>query len=224
LVSDSGANAVLHISDDGIISNYAVFPRREVFTPKGRYNVDVVPTGLAVGPDGALYLASLTGYPYPKGAAGIYRIKDRNHDRDALDQGEVTVFAEGFSAATDLAFEEYGALLVTEFSADMAGLVDEFGIEMAARVPGKLVRWRDHTIEVVTDDLVSPTSVAKVGNRIFVSEEFAGVVTQISPRHAHTRLAWGLPVLAGLVTVFIVLAALWWWHDHWLEGESRGES
>jgi hypothetical protein len=178
LISDSGRNAVLRVAEDGKISEYALFPRREVPESDGRV-MDVVPTGLAYGPDGALYAASLTGYPYPQGAAYVYRMEDHNGDGDALDDGETTVYAEGFSAATDLAFDEDGSLLVTEFSTNMRTLVIELGTSSAAAIPGRLVRWQDGAIEVVAYGLVSPTSVAVAGGRIFVSEEFAGRITEI---------------------------------------------
>lgn len=66
LVSDSGINAILHISEDGEISEYLNFPARENPQPsEGPAEFQVVPTGLARGPDDAVYVASLTGFPYP---------------------------------------------------------------------------------------------------------------------------------------------------------------
>lgn len=201
LVSDSGVNAVLHITEAGDVLDYATFPDREnPLYPESdnRPTMDVVPTGLTFGPDGALYLASFTGIPYPKGAAYVYRLEDINGDGDALDDGETTVFAEGFSVATDLAFEEDGSLLVTEFSIDMATLVSEFSIDKAEEVPGRLVRWRNGTIQVVAERLVSPTSVAVVDSGIFVSEEFAGRVSELGALRGPGVPVWFWPLLAGL--------------------------
>lgn len=181
-VSDSGFNAVLHISRAGDVSEYATFADRpNPLYPEHdiRPTIDVVPTGLTYGPDNALYLTSLTGVPYPAGAAYVYRIEDINGDGEAMDAGETTVFAKGFSAATDLAFDEDGSLLVAEFSTDMAGLFRESDVSMGARAPGRLVRWRNGKIHVVAEGLVSPTAVAVVDGQLFVSEEFAGRVTEI---------------------------------------------
>ncbi|MFQ6027442.1 MAG: ScyD/ScyE family protein [Dehalococcoidia bacterium] len=211
LVSDSGINGVLHISGTGVISEYALFPRRELNTGPEDYTFDVVPTGLTLGPDGALYLASFTGYPYLPGAAYIYRLEDRNRDGDAMDSGEVTVYAEGFSAATDLAFAGDGSLLVTEFSADMLGLITDYDIDQAAEIPGRLVRWREGNIEVVAEGLVSPTSVAVLPGRIFVSEEFAGRVTEIGARPSDENWPKAASVAAGLLAAALLLAALIWW-------------
>ena len=185
LVSDAGRNAVRHVSAEGEVTDYALFPDRPVPGGSAGDTMDVVPTGMTRGPDGALYLASLTGYPYPSGAAYVYRLQDRNGDGDALDEGEVTVYAEGFTAATDLTFDADGTLLITEFSNDMAALVSGLSTERAAALPGRLVRWRPGNgltgrIEAVAVGLVSPTSVAIVDGRTFVSEELAGRVTEIA--------------------------------------------
>ncbi|MFQ6029269.1 MAG: ScyD/ScyE family protein [Dehalococcoidia bacterium] len=206
LVSDSGLNAVLHITEEGDISEYATFPERRL--EDGLQPLDVVPTGLAFGHDGALYLASFTGYPYPQDAAYVYRLEDTNNDGDAIDTGESTVFAGGFSVATDLAFEEDGALLVTEFSTDMGTLVEDFGIPRAGEIPGRLLRLRDGEMEVVAEGLVSPTSVATGGSRIFVSEEFAGVVTEIGPTGGKRNLGRMLGGASGLAAAFAVWTGL----------------
>ncbi len=176
--SDSGLNAVLRIDSDGGIVDYAAFAARETGLAEGPRTMDVVPTGLTLGPDGALYVASLTGFPFPTDAAYVYRLADLDGDGDAQDAGETTVYATGFTAATDLAFEADGSLLVTEFSVDMARLA-EAGFERAAEWPGRLVRWRDGAIEVVAEGLVSPTAVVVSGDRVFVSEEFAGRVSEV---------------------------------------------
>ena len=74
-------------------------------------------------------------------------------------------------------------MLATEFSSDLRRLVDEFGYERSADLPGRLVRWRGgaQPMEVVADGLDSPTAVA-VGadGEIYVSEEFAGRVIRIT--------------------------------------------
>ena len=181
-VSDAGANVVWRLSLAGELTLYAEFPPLDNLTGEGPAQMDAVPTGLAVGPDGVLYAALLTGFPYPIGAAFVYRLEDANGDGDALDDGEATVAARGLTAATDVAFDAHGAMLVTEFSADMRALV-ELGYAEAAQAPGRLVRVRaDGDLEALADDLVSPTAVAVLDGRIFVSEEFAGRVREVGAR------------------------------------------
>ena len=198
LISDAGINAVLHVSEQGEITDYVVFPRQRNPRPlNGFSEIDVVPTGMAYGPDGALYLASLTGFPHPEGEARVYRI-------EVDGQGEASAFAHGFTAATDVAFDQDGSLLVTEFSRDLARLVRNHDVRDARRIPGRLVRWRDGEITVVADGLVSPTAVTVSQGRIFVSEEFAGRVSEVSRDQAGVGgWGWVLAWLAGGVAALL---------------------
>ena len=204
-ISDAGVNAVLYVSEAGEISDYAAFSKRDVQGPAGPIDIEAVPTGLTIGPDKALYVATFTGHPYPRGEARVYRFTDVNDDGDAMDQGEVTVFAQGFSVATDLVFDENGGLLVTEFSADMLRLVQELGHRRAVEIPGRVVRWDNGVISVVAEGLVSPTSVAIVDGRILVSEEFIGSVTEVNPKRFSTRFAAVVSGAAGVGVVLVLL-------------------
>ncbi len=59
--------------------------------------MQAVPTSVATrGWDGAYYVSQLTGFPFPVGAANIYRIDPWT--------GTVTIFASGLTNVTDLAF------------------------------------------------------------------------------------------------------------------------
>ena len=199
LVTDSGRNSVIRITSDGHISDYAFFPDEPV--PDTGETVQAVPTGAVWGPDGALYVATLTGWPHPAGAATVYRVADTNADGDAIDDGEVTSYSTGFSAATDLAFETDGSLLVTEFSTQMKVLVSDLTLENATDLPGRLVRRAvDGTTSVVAENLVGPTAVAVLGERIFVSEEFAGRVVEVggTGQPALSATGWVLSIIVAL--------------------------
>ena len=205
LVSDSGINAVLRVNTDGEVSRYVdIAPLTGVASTA----LDSVPTGLTRGPDGALYVGILSGHPYPQGAARVYRLEDRNRDGDAMDEGETTVYADGFTAVTDVAFDADGSLLVIEMSNDLATL-DDLGYARSAEYPGRLVRWQGEgqALEVVADDLFSPTALAvSVDGETFISEEFAGRVVRIG--QGGPALPAGLyPVLGALAGLFAVVAA-----------------
>lgn len=108
LVADAGANALLHVADDGTISTVAVFPDRMVEFPPGTGDMipmQSVPTSVAVGPDGAYYVGELTGFPFPVGGANVYRVEPG---------GEPEVYASGFTNVTDITFDAYGNLFVVE--------------------------------------------------------------------------------------------------------------
>ncbi|HEY7813741.1 MAG TPA: ScyD/ScyE family protein [Nakamurella sp.] len=73
-------------------------------------SMQAVPISVAtVGYDGSYYISQLTGFPFPKGAANIYRIDPRG--------GDPTVNASGLTNVTDLAFngrELYAVQISTE--------------------------------------------------------------------------------------------------------------
>jgi hypothetical protein len=107
VVADAGANDVLQV-DDGTISTFAVFENRVVPGPGGApIPMQPVPTSVAEGPDGALYVGQLTGFPFPVGGANVYRVTPGNAPE---------VYADGFTNIIDIAFDREGALYVLEIA------------------------------------------------------------------------------------------------------------
>ena len=107
-VADAGGNSLLGISH-GKISTLAVFPNRLVPNPFGGPDIPMqaVPTTVTRGPDGALYVGQLTGFPFPVGGANVYRIGPG---------GQPQVFASGFTNIIDIAFGPDHALYVLEIA------------------------------------------------------------------------------------------------------------
>lgn len=111
-VADAGGNDLLKVSNKGAISTLAVFPDRLVEFPPGSGEMipmQAVPTSVAVGPDHALYVGQLTGFPFPPGGANVYRV---------VPGEEPEVFASGFTNIIDLAFGPDGNLYALEISAN----------------------------------------------------------------------------------------------------------
>jgi hypothetical protein len=105
LVADAGANAILSVHANGAIETLAVLGPQPNPTPVGPPWIESVPTTVARGPDGALYVGQLTGVPFVQGLAAIYR----------LVAGEApVVHCGGFKTIVDMAFAPDGHLYVVE--------------------------------------------------------------------------------------------------------------
>jgi hypothetical protein len=112
LYTDAGGNALLSISANRTISTVAVFPDRTVPGPfgVGTVSMQAVPTCVTVGPDGNFYVGELTGFPFPVGAARVYRVSPQG--------GAPVVVATGFTNIIDLAIDRLGTAYVLEYDAD----------------------------------------------------------------------------------------------------------
>ncbi len=91
-----------------------------------RISIQSVPTGGAIGTDGAFYVGEYSGFPYPQDKARIFRIGE---------DGVPTVFAEGFNAITELTFDKQGNLLVLQFSD-----VSQIASPDISNLPGSLIQ------------------------------------------------------------------------------------
>ncbi len=107
VVADAGANALLRVAADGTIETLAVLPFRAnpMFPGVGPPLVQSVPTSVAVGPDGALYVGLLTGFPFPAGSARVFRV---------VPDEEPEVYLDGFKTIIDLDFGPDGSLYVLQ--------------------------------------------------------------------------------------------------------------
>ena len=106
----------------------------------------LVPTAMAVGPDGNLYVSNLTTFPITAGTAQVFTVTP---------DGELGVHAEGVTAVLGLAFDDEGQLYVLETSGPGSGM--EAPIVPAT---GRVVRLtEDGELEVVATGLVFPTGM-----------------------------------------------------------------
>ena len=121
----------------------------------GRNELDPVPTGIAVGADGNLYVGLLSGAPFPEGAAKVLRITP---------SGQISDFATGLTAVTGVAVGPDRNVYVSEIfrfnPAAAAAGGNPFG-------PGRVLRVLPNgTTQVVAANLNTPNGLAfdRAGN------------------------------------------------------------
>ena len=143
--TDAGGNSLNAVAANGSISNLAFFPNR---TASGS-TFQAVPTGVAQGPDGQLYVGQLTGFPFLPGQANVYRIPPNG--------GTPEIYASGFTKIIDIAFGSDGSLYVLQISAT-GGPPPQGGTGSLIRVsPDATTRT---TIVAPGEGLVAPGGIA----------------------------------------------------------------
>ncbi len=120
--------------------------------PGTQIPTDAVPTSVVQGPDGAYYVTQLTGFPFQKGDANIWRV---------VPGQAPTVYASGLTNLTDLAFADDGSLYAVQISVE--GLLNG--------PIGALVRINPGSSqhETIAGGLFAPYGVALRGDSAYVS-------------------------------------------------------
>ena len=135
------------------------------------------------GRDGAYYVSQLTGFPFPKGAANIYRVDPRT--------GRTTIYASGLTNVTDLAFDGrtlYAVQISTE------GLLTESTGSVVKIRPG----GSSHT--TVAGDLIAPYGIAiSKGNAYVTTSAVAKDAGEVRPDPA--LVGAGQWIMVALVIV-----------------------
>jgi hypothetical protein len=132
-VTDAGGNSVLEVTANGTVSLVATLPP----TLGGS---EAVPTEVVRGPDGALYVSQLTGFPFTAGAASIWRL---------MPGGPPQIYKTGFKTITDFDWGADGNIYLVQFAS---------GPVFAQ--PGLLIRVPPNGAPVVLNSsLTNPTGV-----------------------------------------------------------------
>lgn len=161
-VVDAGGNDLFSVNlNNNQLDLKTVFPKRIVPNPLGGGDIPMepVPTSVVIGPDDELYVSELTGFPFPKGGARIYK----------LNGSQPEVFADGFTNVIDFAFAKDKSLYVLEYATNSV---------LSGNPQGAIIRVApDGTRTTITDDLISPTGILiSDDDKIYVSNNgfFAG--------------------------------------------------
>jgi hypothetical protein len=154
-VVDAGGNALLKVKRPGQVRTVAIFPATPLppttgFPPA----MDAVPTAAAYGPDGAIYVSQLTGFPFPVGGASIWRV---------VPGQAPTKYASGLTNVTDLAFGKDGSLYVVQI-AD-TGLLDPSATGSVVRIPAGGIGQRKQVVA----GLKAPYGIVLHGHSAYVT-------------------------------------------------------
>ena len=150
VVADGGGNAILRFRPgrEGEVLATMRGPRMTNPFDGSRMRAEWVPTSVVEGPDGAYYIGELTGFPFEKGKARVWRL---------VPGRDPQLHAKGFTNIVDMAFDAAGNLLVLEIAKE--GLL---AAESGGDPSGRLVRLNRNGTRttLASKGLITPTSVA----------------------------------------------------------------
>ena len=192
LVTDAANNDLLRVSPDGAAVTVARFDVETISTdhlPPGfpfpvppQIDAEAVPTTVTLGPDGAIYVGELKGFPFRPGTSRIWRIEsdavDASCSANTADPtGSCSTFSSGYTAIHDIAFNmRNGRLYVYELAADGV-LAYEEGLAPGGQFPPAVLlevkkhKRSDRRVELAAGELSQPGGVVVTRDgKVFVTD------------------------------------------------------
>ena len=158
-ICDAAGNCIVRRSDaDGSLSIFAEFP------PLAN-GADFVPT--AIVRDGStFYVSGLGGFPFTPGLSNIYKVNA---------EGQVSIFASGFTMLTDLEMTQNRELLALQFANFTPPPGPNVGFQP---MTGRIIDSKGNTL---LGGLMFPTSLVRGagGNSFYVMSRALGTIDKI---------------------------------------------
>jgi len=195
LVADAAGDDVIRVTPAGHAVTVARFDLQSIKTnhlpadfkfPGGpippKFDAEPVPTTVTIGPDGAIYVGELKGFPFRPGTSNIWKIKP--HAKNAwcsVNKPDPTrscsLYSKGYTAIQDITFDRHGRLYVYELAkagvlAFEPALDPSSGKPFPAAVLLKVTKSKHHEwrTELAKGKLSQPGGVVVNGGTVYVTD------------------------------------------------------
>lgn len=173
LIADAANNSIIRVNPAGTATTIARFSSEKVATDHlgpdsglpPTLDAEAVPTSIAVGPNGDVLVGQLMGFPFRPGSSHVWRLDPSIGDEVlcsvAMPEAGCSVYATGFTAINDIAYDtRSGTLYVYELAAGGV-LAFEAGFEAGDFPAAVLLRvHRGKRTELAAGQLSQPGGVA----------------------------------------------------------------
>jgi hypothetical protein len=188
LVADAAGNDVIRVTPDGDATTVARFDVETIATDHldpddfpglpPELTAEAVPTTVTVGPDGAIYVGELKGFPFRPGSSHVWRIEpDAEGAWCSVNEpsDDCTVYKDDLTAIQDIDFNlKNGRLYVYELAEDGVLAFEEGAPAVLLRISAAGAK-KERRRELAAGQLSQPGGIAIAPNgRIFVTDGMFG--------------------------------------------------
>jgi DNA-binding beta-propeller fold protein YncE len=184
LIADAAGNDIIRVTPHGDATTVARFDLKTVSTDHlppemglpPEMTAEAVPTTVTVGPDGAIYVGQLMGFPFRPGSSNVWRI-DPHAKKGVLCSVNTpsrgcSVYRSGLTAIQDIAFDKWTHKLYVYELAKDGVLAFEAGFETGEFPPAVLLQVTKHgKREIAKGKLSQPGGIAfGIGGRLYATD------------------------------------------------------